>query len=116
MTDLRISGPSFSDPGERATVPGRNPGALPPIVREAPPAASPAVALAIGFAMGRERIQRRPTALAAMILERQRWSWSRGRSRGARGPPGAVASPWGHVQPGGPARHLRRVRRGERAV
>jgi hypothetical protein len=67
VTDVRISRPSLSEPGERATLPGRTPGALPPLVREAPPAARPAVALAIGFAMGRERILRRPTALSALL-------------------------------------------------
>jgi hypothetical protein len=67
VTDLRVSRPSFSDPGERVTVPGREPGALPPILLEAPPAAPPGVALAVGFAMGRERILRRPTALSAIL-------------------------------------------------
>ena len=48
-------------------MPGRAPGALPPLALEAPPPAAPRVALAIGFAMGRERVLRRPTALSALL-------------------------------------------------
>ncbi len=67
MTDARASRPSMADPMERTTLPGRTPGPLPPLSLVAPPAASPAVALAIGFAVARERILRRPTALSALL-------------------------------------------------
>jgi hypothetical protein len=63
VTDLRISRPSV----ERATTPGRTGGALPPLSLEAPPAVPALVALALGFAMGRRRILRRPMALSAVM-------------------------------------------------
>ncbi len=66
MSDLRVSQPSL--PGtERITVPGRGPDALPPVVTEAPRPARPAVAIAIGLAMGRARIVRRATLLTALL-------------------------------------------------
>jgi hypothetical protein len=40
---------------------------LPPVVTDAPRPAAPAVALAIGLALGRARIARRPTLLSAML-------------------------------------------------
>ncbi len=67
MTDVRASRPTFTDPAERATTPGRAPGALPPISLEVSRPATLAVALALGFAMGRRRILRRPTALSALL-------------------------------------------------
>jgi hypothetical protein len=53
--------------GDRETLPGRIPGALPPLSLDPPPPAPPRVAIAIGFAMGRERALRRPLALAALL-------------------------------------------------
>src|SRR5262249_37716586 len=67
VSDVRVSRPSLPDAGERVTLPGRGPGALPPLSMVAPPPAPAGVALAIGFAMGRERILRRPTALSALV-------------------------------------------------
>ena len=63
----RGSRPSLLDPTERVTVPGRAPGALPPLTLEAPPPPSPRVGIALGFAVGRERVLRRPTAVSAVV-------------------------------------------------
>jgi hypothetical protein len=67
MTEGRGSRPSMTDATERVTVPGRAPGALPPLSLEAPPPTAPRVGLALGFAMGRERVLRRPTAVSAVV-------------------------------------------------
>lgn len=67
MTDVRVSRPPGPEPGERTTLPGRTPDALPPISLQAPPVAPPGVALALGFSMARERILRRPTLLSALL-------------------------------------------------
>jgi hypothetical protein len=48
-------------------MPGRAPGALPPLALDAPPPPAPGVGIALGFAMGRARILRRPTALTALL-------------------------------------------------
>ncbi len=64
MTDARLS---QTDAAERATMPGRGPGPLPPLSLEAPPVAAPAVALAIGLAVGRARVLRRPTIVSALL-------------------------------------------------
>ncbi len=71
MTDVHPSRsapePAAVDPAQRVTAPGRTAGALPPISLDALPPAGPAVALAVGFAMGRRRILRRPTALSGVV-------------------------------------------------
>jgi hypothetical protein len=67
VTDPRASRPSLADSAERVTVPGRAPGALPPLALRAPPAASVREALAIGFSLGLTRILRRPAALSALL-------------------------------------------------
>jgi hypothetical protein len=67
VSNLRVSQPSLPGTDERITVPGRGPGALPPVVTEAPRPAAPVVALALGLAMGRARIVRRPTALSVLL-------------------------------------------------
>ena len=65
MSEARIS----QEPplGDRQTVPGGAPGGLPPIVMVAPRPTRSRRAIAIGFAMGRARLLRRPTALAALL-------------------------------------------------
>jgi hypothetical protein len=66
--DDRTSRSSFPEVGERVTLPGSTRGdALPPLSRVAPPAASPGVAMAVGFAMGRARILRRATAVSLLL-------------------------------------------------
>lgn len=69
MTDVHISQPSPALPSvdERLTLPGREPGALPPIAREAPPAAVAGEALRLGFLVGRARILRRSAAVSALL-------------------------------------------------
>jgi hypothetical protein len=67
MTDWgRPSAPSLPGP-DRETVPGNAPGALPPIAFRAPRPAGPIAAVGIGFAMGRQRLARRPTLLAVLL-------------------------------------------------
>jgi hypothetical protein len=59
---------SFPDIEERITLPGSRRGdLLPPLSHVAPPAASPSVALAVGFAMGRTRLRRRPMAISSFL-------------------------------------------------
>jgi hypothetical protein len=69
MTDVRLSQPSLPGVDDRMTMPGRerDAGALPPINREAPPAAVAGEALRLGFLMGRARVFRRSTAVSAVL-------------------------------------------------
>jgi hypothetical protein len=67
MTDPLVSRPSLPGLGDRETLPGRGPGPLPPLAREAPPPAAPGVALALGFSMGAQRMRRRSTALSVAL-------------------------------------------------
>jgi|HubBroStandDraft_6_1064221.scaffolds.fasta_scaffold473778_1 hypothetical protein len=67
MSNLRVSHPSLPGTEDRITVPGRGPGAMPPVVTEALGPARPGVGFAIGLVMGRARILRRPTLLSALL-------------------------------------------------
>jgi hypothetical protein len=67
MSEPTLSRPSLPGPSDRATLPGREAGALPPIAMVAPAPATPAAALGIGFAMGWARIRRRGTLVSAVL-------------------------------------------------
>jgi hypothetical protein len=60
-----MSAPPETD-AARATLPGTH-DELPPLSRVAPRAATPGVALALGFALGRARLLRRPSALSVLL-------------------------------------------------
>lgn len=67
MSDPRASLPSLPSAEERATLPGRSAGGLPPIVLDAPPPASPIVALRIGASMASARILGRGLVLTILL-------------------------------------------------
>jgi ABC-2 type transport system ATP-binding protein len=67
VTDDSPSGHSLPEAVDRETLPGSLRDDLPPLSRVAPPAASARMALVIGFATGRARIARRPTAVSALL-------------------------------------------------
>jgi hypothetical protein len=52
---------------ERVTLPGRGPDSLGPLALQPPAPARRSTAIALGFAIARERILRRPTALSAAL-------------------------------------------------
>jgi hypothetical protein len=54
-------------PPERETLPGYGPGSIGPLQLQPPPQATQRTAVALGFAAGKARILRRPTALSALL-------------------------------------------------